>query len=101
MKQWITEDQFNELTDTQKEAWNQWCRDHHYTMKEVYVFDYYKDKPEMILNFPSIGEMIEFIADKGLVWTHEVKEPYAADTLCDQLWESTKEVLNSNTKDVL
>ncbi len=62
MKQWITEEQFNELTDPQKEIWLQWCLDHHYSFQELYPYHTsITTEEKTILNFPSIGEMIEFL----------------------------------------
>lgn len=64
MKQWITEEQFNELTDQQKEVWYKWIRDHHYTFGEIYTHILSTSYPKWTtLNFPSIGEMIEFLEE--------------------------------------
>lgn len=111
MKQWIIEDQFNELSEKQKDIWHQWCLDHKYTMKERFPFDYYKDKPDMILGFPSIGEMIEFLSEHGynLSVDQMDKAPKSwwrvcylemliddKDDLVDGLWEATKEALKAD-----
>lgn len=110
MKQWITEDQFNELADEQKTVWLDWIKERGYTFAKIY--------PEsrtfgwMTLNFPSIGEMIEFLADNhkqydGITYKDDDGKLYIEpryingwkiETLCDELWEAVKEILNNDNK---
>lgn len=103
MKQHITEDQYNELSEDKKKIWYQWCLDHNYTMEARYGQKdiYWPFIPDQILDFPSIGEMIEFILDhqqqiittgkyyKTLNWDKKLE-------LCDTLWMSVQEILKND-----
>lgn len=104
MKQHITEKQYNELSPKQKKVWHKWAVKRGYTMQKVYG-DYYKYKTgrefekEMLLGFPSIGEMIEFIHEarekdfefEKFDW-HDLDYMNANDWT-DYLWIGVKEIL--------
>mgnify|MGYP001616949988 CR=1 FL=1 len=120
MKQRITEDQFNELSKEKRQKWVTWCWDHHYTINKVYK-DYIVVDDKMILGFPGIGEMIEFLEDNNkfeeeadmmvrpvFFWRQvgEIKnrggfaikwwldeDQDITGELCDCLWEAVKEAL--------
>ena len=119
MKQHITEKQYNELSPKQKKIWHKWAVKRGYTMQKVYKHYYYKyDKrefgKEMLLGFPSIGEMIEFLVEKQLKLYRDIhiemlhnrwqistcydekwvfEEDAEKGELCDALWYACKEVL--------
>jgi len=116
MKQHITEEQYNELSENQKKTWEKSMRNKGYTMEKVYgpPGQYWPFIPDSILNFPSIGEMIEFLdrEDAMLDISREInKKPFASvwhidliekknlkslavkPELCDALWEAVKEIL--------
>jgi hypothetical protein len=115
MKQWITETQFNELTQDQKNIWKKWCRVHHYTYHETYG-PFTEDTnitKDSLANFPSIGEMIEFLSEQE-VSSRNLNDKIPANRLicdskgnkvvlawsdielCDSLWEAVKEFLKSS-----
>lgn len=122
IKQRITESNFNELTNPQKERWLKWCWAHNYTMRYEYG-DSISDVefgPKDILGFPSIGEMIEFLDEKAAWFSGvarlqpyswsigmltdsaedhgpEFVERYCNRELCDALWEGVKEILEAKT----
>jgi len=107
MKQWITEEQFNELIAKQKDTWYQFLR---------------KDKDSienttMVVGYPGIGEMISFLHENYPtnitdaeewhvdIWTkpknskdqkpdHQYLKSFHSMELCDALWEAVREVLN-------
>lgn len=101
MKQRITEKQYNEITEEQKETWYRFALEKRYTFVDEYPMwadseGWDVDRPQL-LGFPSIGEMIEFLSEKkglgmpdhagnALVWPMD-KE------LCDVLWKNVKEVI--------
>lgn len=95
MKQWITEKQYNELSKDNRLKWHKWAVEKHYTFDEVYP-GMEELSGDSIVNFPSIGEMIEFLHDKKekkLIYVHtQTKE---VKTLCNDLWKAVKEVLEN------
>ena len=88
MKQHITEDQFNELTNDQKNEWYKFCR-----MNKHVVFDYGGDNFE-VLHFPSIGEMIHFL----IIYHWFPAEYKLTINICDELWEIVRDLINGNIK---
>lgn len=102
MKQFITEEQFNELSKIHKEIWLKFCRRNKYVQYDKGGNNF------MLVGFPSIGEMISFLdeqytkgnrfslsiercANGWVLWEtgDEEKE------LCDALWEAIKHILNN------
>lgn len=94
MKQNITEKQFNELNDSQKSNWYEFCRKNKYVLYDKGGNDF------QIVDFPSIGQMIEFLGDD---WNKKaqcltVTEDEAIfpnnycgnDNICDYLWDAVK-----------
>lgn len=110
MKQYITEEQYNELSENQKKTWEKSMRNKGYTMEKVYgpPGQYWPFIPDSILNFPSIGEMLEFLGDHtNGIYSYPVIEDEdgkkylqskyingnTLEDLCDWLWEAVKEIL--------
>ena len=113
MKQWITEKQFNELTEEQKSDWYQFCR------KNGYVIYDYGGNDFKTRDFPSIGEMIEFIdavdenaspldisrqlqasTQNKIGWCVYFNGNHFADSLEDALWEVVKEILGNKKQPI-
>lgn len=118
MKQHITIDQLNELSEQSKEKLREWWKPGQGDLITVKGMTISTDLPgingkygkeygwstsvesgtEKALPLLSIGQMIEFIRDndKKHLWTWYFFYGPNADTLdvCDILWESCKEVLN-------
>ena len=115
MKQCIYEEQYNELSLKQKKAWEKLMVKYGHTMKENYGWWLEKNyDPKMLVSFPSIGQMIEFLDDNGDKWdlgaimTIGIKissDPNEIGNesidygsievggLCDALWEAVKDIL--------
>lgn len=79
MKQHITKEQWDELTEDQENSW--------------YKFTQGNDSfPDLFAN-PTIGQMIEFL---GKDWWNEIEASYYNDSkfiLCNSLWEAVKHKL--------
>ena len=84
MKQYITKKQWNELSDEQKRnpSW--------------YFIDEVTGKL-LFLNYPSIGQMIEFLREKEKDDLFDMKKLQSLillpEILCDSLWETVKETI--------
>lgn len=103
MKQFITEDQYSELTKAQKQKWFDWATEHKHRFGDYYSgYAAWSEKHKAgdLANFPSIGQMIEFlekkfeqgvnvnhfhhgIGFKNIVWDNK-------EELCDALWMEVK-----------
>jgi hypothetical protein len=96
MKQRITEEQFNELKEAQKEVWTEFCYSHHWTIRERYGMVIPPVDPLLILGFPSIEEMMEFLLDhESFSWSdYETSDPF---NFCDSLWKAVKDKLKNVT----
>ena len=93
MKQRITEEQFNQLKEIQKEVWTNFCYQRGWTVRQEYgPWVAPSIDPNLILGFPSIGEMIEFLDDRAGDYITGVIKPEAKD-LCDTLWTEVMEAL--------
>ncbi len=99
MKQHITEKQFNELSEKNKQQWKDWM------VKKGYYSGSYQEEDYVIDGFPNIGWMIEYldvykqltIAQREIegtictqvsIFTNRIYKQ-----LCDTLWQATKEKL--------
>ena len=102
MKQHITKEQWNELTEKQAETFTEWETNLGYFSKERYIA---LNKINEDLNNPSIGEMIEFLGDdfkeiryvsgswKVFFYIKGELIELLGKNLCDSLWEACKEKL--------
>lgn len=113
MKQRITVDQLNELTDQQKEKLREWWKPKKYDLyidftnrtvaKETYVCMVHHEKWPNEVPLLSIGQMIEILRQKhahqltvifwNMAYCQEDEEWSSTDELCDCLWEVVKAVL--------
>jgi len=109
MKQHISEDQLNELSEDGKLKLSQWLQDKKYVS---YSINEWGPGQEVKRNMPNIGQLIEFLEESGWFnidgsyqyhihvdydgW-HVRKEGsdacYAEGELCDSLWQAVKKVL--------
>ena len=100
MKQHITVEQLNQLSEKGKEKLREWWE------KDIVEVDESKKQPEMIcfgykdLPLLSIGQMIEFLIENNKLEGEEYGRPalptYNHDWekyICDDLWEAVKEAL--------
>lgn len=118
MKQNITLEQLNELTEKQKKKLNKWSFEKKYVTSAVSGVSGSTHLEMKYYSFLSIGQMIEFLAD-GRDYNHmpdmtiQFKEFSSSSLLdygllfrfgneekkhgelCDKLWEAVKEVLKN------
>ncbi len=102
MKQHITPNQLNELSDKGKKALSKFVKNKSWDVE-------YSDPTFTVVKLPllSIGQMIEYLGEVekfitvdnhyGWVVTQgedEIVTGMRIDELCDALWEAVKEVLN-------
>lgn len=86
MKQHITIEQLNELSDKGKERLRKWVKDNGYYNESA-------DKLSKKMGFRSdgtllsIGQMIELLATGAYIFEYEA--------LCDSLWQACKEILEA------
>jgi hypothetical protein len=114
MKQRITVEQLNELTDDQKkrlrEWWKPWPADvvlygekedliiyNHNTRSHLYEQDWLIEK-DHLLPLLSIGQMIELTESTNIIkynggWSLEEDAISFHTELCDALWEAVKQML--------
>ncbi|MFB0847322.1 hypothetical protein [Paenibacillus oleatilyticus] len=106
MKQRITIEQLNELTDEQKERLQEWWSlsrqpgdIHINSAGYVDIINKYGDKPlDNTIPLLSIGQMIELTSETTMIkfnggWGIGEDAIKYHDELCDALWEAVKEVL--------
>lgn len=113
MKQHITSDQLNELSDKAKNKLWKMAEPHDYEFNEMGAnvcnrcgnFQSIPDFPGKCLPLLSIGQMIEFLVDNnspmikndmGTIGSFEWVA--GSEELCDDLWEAVKEVLEGEVK---
>lgn len=115
MKQNITSEQLNELSEKGKDRLSEWWTSHYYGKElpenvecSAYDTEAYISSPlceygvEPLL---SIGQMIEFLSDHDRDWHYEIEqwglndvcEMPDVEELCDSLWEAVKEVLEDGS----
>lgn len=99
MKQHITKKQWDELNSIEKFSWNK-------IIKEMVHKDYLvREMTISRTDYPSIGQMIEFLGDddypKAICeeWGDGLDVPkdyigISINELCDELWEAVKNKLN-------
>lgn len=103
MKQHITIEQLNELSDKAKEKLREWWEPEEYPF-----YDDEREMQDLYEMFPlmSIGQMIEFLdyhnrqpqLNFALVDTLHTGKLFPPDFMCDALWEAVKLVLEENDK---
>jgi hypothetical protein len=98
MKQYITEEQYNELPEDKKDIWFKWAVKHNYRMTDIYPLLAEQENwdTDELATFPSIGQMMEFLGDEEMdrfVMRYGETLPLN-EQLCDELWEAVKAVLN-------
>jgi hypothetical protein len=110
MKQHITEDQLNQLSDKNKKKLIEWIYDHDYEDNLIWYEQTCGEDnccSESRINPLSIGQMIEFMdgnfinfwrgkRDDWLIIIDDDKHIVKKE-LVDALWDAVKEVLNENT----
>ena len=92
MKQHITREQWNELTDKQAEVLTKWQGERNYWNEEI---DEHFRKIDEDLGNPNIGQMIEFLGDD---WykdfyrdtPNDETHPIFKGELADILWKAVK-----------
>lgn len=115
MKQNITPEQLNELSDKMKERLAQYCGRHQEWLLAQELDDSTQWTKNVFLPLLSIGQMIEFLDEHGMydihnvsrdvrgrVWKIQMKsDQFYGDSnfegyfeLCDALWQAVKEILN-------
>lgn len=91
MKQYITLEQWNELSDGSKEKLTKYYFNH----KEKWdggSFVEIANEPRLFIRYWDIGKMIEYL---GIGWPDVVvDEGRTPEELCDALWYAVKEILN-------
>lgn len=97
MKQHITEEQLNELSDIGKKTLKEWGLKRNWNNEKPNIVFLTDGKVQGWLPLLSIGQMIEFLNDRELrQFTSRFMEMVEESDkeLCDALWEAVKEVLN-------
>jgi len=87
MKQHITAEQLNELSEKEKEILIKWSAERNYgSYVEIDDWDY---------GLLSIGQMIEFLDDDyiNVLYEYDNGNPAYAESVCDALWEAVKKIL--------
>lgn len=106
MKQTITEEQLNELTDKQAQAIDDWYGDDEIDGTVDYGrYKYKRLRGSVKLPLLSIGQMIEYLEDQEFfesnciqvstnpIQTEKYIEWSFEESLCDKLWQAVKESL--------
>lgn len=88
MKQHITTKQLNELSKKGKERLRVWQRERGLITNSYWYLN------RKGFGLPSIGQMIEFLYNKGFKGELNDAINLKAEGLCDALWEACKEILN-------
>lgn len=119
MKQRITKEQLNELTDKEAKVLAEWCHIKRYGKREIVEWEN-GEKTEMFFDLLTIGQMIEFLNSpidtskklqidildeyhdsdeyyhcENQVMSNNVGVFWYGKELCDALWDTVKEVLKS------
>lgn len=98
MKQYVTSIQLDELSYKAKKILREWCVKKDYAVRiimdiqDAITKQMFGQKMDVIYEVPplSIGQMIEFLYDNGIMNTQSFSE-----NLCDVLWEMVKDTLKS------
>jgi len=110
MKQHITPDQLNELSEEAKKRLREWCNEKHWADLDqqkywLSTYDLGPDIERLFVNHGplpllSIGQMIEFLGVPPILcwieregWNIGFTVVENKSDLCDALWEAVKEVL--------
>ncbi len=89
MKQYISEEQLEELSKEAKQEYADWCYEHGYRT----IVEETDDGVEYDVELMNIGMEIEFLAEKG-AWKYWYKTALEnPEQACDRLWEACKKVL--------
>lgn len=94
MKQHITEEQWNEIAEKQKDILLEWLKEKKYGVVDTQKMKNVYGDIEQELN---IGQMIEFLDDGSLEFKDRDAKVIVWEwnkELCDELWERVKEILN-------
>lgn len=107
MKQHITKEQWDELSEAQKQRIYDFSK-----LNEWHLLGVHPDGVKTFLTFmlPNIGQMIEFLCDNiddsmTFMGDEKYQQNYIYDDfslgyngeLCDSLWEAVKKVLNTTS----
>lgn len=105
MKHNITIDQWNELSDSLKLAYQKWCSSNGYEKPRTHIINHPNLSKGRLFNAPSIGQMIEFLDNKSstfeeliIICKHDSDHGVNyvvvvnalinnSEELCDALWD--------------
>lgn len=85
MKQHITTDQINELSEKGKNKYYEWCK-----KNNIYTFPSGVRIKDEFLSLLLIGQMIEFLDEKNAYTENYLNAPKES---CDRLWDAVKTIL--------
>lgn len=88
MKQHITVEQLNELSEKGKETLLLWCIEHRY-------YETLNPIRDAIIPLLSIGQMIEYLDEYKPIYRTKMWKEIRAYRMCNQLWEAVKEILKA------
>ena len=90
MKQRITVDQLQELTEEQKQRLRGWWKPEEGDLVYNKFFNEFKQEELPLLD---IGQMIELLLNRAVDPIEEPYELFINENLCNELWSAVKQVL--------